>query len=484
MEKYQELRKTYPRFFYRGYEVSEDDRECRLTYHFEIEGLETFAPTWTFPKAQGDENRWSEDGLMREMFFNLGMVELVSYWKITCSPEVVVEAGSLNEAQIRWWKDLYFNGLGEFFYVNRIEEAEPEGFMRIACKGGNASESLQNGIAASGLAESTLTQPATALDIPAQPSTPGVLVPIGGGKDSAVTLELLREAGEPIYAYIINPRGATVHTTEVAGLDADHVVSVKRTLDKNMLELNKKGFLNGHTPFSALVAFSGIIAARMRGLSYIALSNESSANESTVMGSTVNHQYSKSFKFEADFHHYQETYLPGSACYFSMLRPLSEFQIARYFAGKKQYHGIFRSCNAGSKTDSWCGHCPKCLFVYLILSPFLSRQEVRDIFGRDMLEDETMLPVLEQLTGVCQEKPFECVGSRDEINTAIVMTIDNIEAEQEKLPLLLEHYKKLGLYAKYKPMGDRYSDYFDSQNLVPKEWEALVKEKCAQRRTK
>ena len=95
-----------------------------------------------------------------------------------------------------------------------------------------------------------------------------------------------------------------------------------------------------------------------------------------------------------------------------------------------------------------------------------------------------MIPLLEQLTGVFQEKPFECVGSRDEINTAIVMTIDNIEAEQEKLPLLLEHYKKLGLYAKYKPMGDRYSDYFDSQNLVPKEWEALVKEKCAQRRTK
>ena len=64
-----------------------------------------------------------------------------------------------------------------------------------------------------------------------------------------------------------------------------------------MLQLNKEGFLNGHTPFSALVAFSSVIAARMAGLSYIALSNESSANESTVQGSTVNHQYSKSFKF-------------------------------------------------------------------------------------------------------------------------------------------------------------------------------------------
>lgn len=58
-------------------------------------------------------------------------------------------------------------------------------------------------------------------------------------------------------------RGATIHTTESADLDADHVISVHRTLDKRMLQLNKEGFLNGHTPFSALVAFSTVIAARM-----------------------------------------------------------------------------------------------------------------------------------------------------------------------------------------------------------------------------
>ena len=481
MEKYQELREKYPHFFYRGYEVWEDDRECRLTYRFEIEGLADFAPTWSFPKAPGDERQWSQDRLMKEMFFSLGMVELVSYWKITCSPQVIVEAGRLSEEQIRWWKDLYFNGLGELFYVNHIEEAEPDGFMRISCEG---SAGLGERLAVQATSQAKEALEAAFAEKPplSEEARRGVLVPIGGGKDSAVTLELLREAGCSIFAYIINPRGATIHTTEVAGLDSAHVISVKRTLDPTMLELNKKGFLNGHTPFSALVAFSSIIAARMRGLSYIALSNESSANESTVLGSTVNHQYSKSFKFEQDFHRYEQEYLPGSAYYFSMLRPLSEFQIAKYFATKKQYHSIFRSCNAGSKTDSWCGHCPKCLFVYLILSPFLTRQEVRDIFGRDMLEDVSMKPLLEQLTGVCQEKPFECVGSRDEINTAIVLTIDRLESEKEELPLLLAYYKALGLYDRYKPFGDRYSAYFDEQNLVPQVWEELVREKCAQRR--
>lgn len=468
MKQYLSLREQYPRFAYRGYEIEENDSCLKITYRFETLGLSEFAPVWVFPKAEGDCRRWSEDRLMQDMIFSLGMVELISYWKIACPPTVTVEAGRLNQDQIDWWKDLYFNGLGEFFYVNGIKEADPNHFMDIQCAG-------------------QLKAPCTdqykerheECGVETVGKGNGVLVPIGGGKDSAVTLELLRLAGKPVCAYIINPRGATIHTTEVAGLDAAHVISAKRTLDSNMLELNRQGYLNGHTPFSALVAFSGIIAARMHGLTMVALSNESSANESTVQGSTVNHQYSKSFKFEEDFHYYQTTYLKGSAYYFSMLRPLSEFQIARFFAGQKQYHGIFRSCNAGSKTDSWCGHCPKCLFVYLILSPFLKPQEVRDIFGRNMLDDWDMKETLDQLIGIEEEKPFECVGSRDEINTAIVLTIKGLEEAGEALPCLLSYYKTTDLYQIYRTRGDQYSSYYDGNNLVPDDLAGLVRKYCA-----
>ena len=468
MKQYLSLREQYPRFAYRGYEIEENDSCLKITYRFETLGLSEFAPVWVFPKAEGDCRRWSEDRLMQDMIFSLGMVELISYWKIACPPTVTVEAGRLNQDQIDWWKDLYFNGLGEFFYVNGIKEADPNHFMDIQCAG-------------------QLKAPCTdqykerheECGVETVGKGNGVLVPIGGGKDSAVTLELLRLAGKPVCAYIINPRGATIHTTEVAGLDAAHVISAKRTLDSNMLELNCQGYLNGHTPFSALVAFSGIIAARMHGLTMVALSNESSANESTVQGSTVNHQYSKSFKFEEDFHYYQTTYLKGSAYYFSMLRPLSEFQIARFFAGQKQYHGIFRSCNAGSKTDSWCGHCPKCLFVYLILSPFLKPQEVRDIFGRNMLDDWDMKETLDKLIGIEEEKPFECVGSRDEINTAIVLTIKGLEEAGEALPCLLSYYKTTDLYQTFRTRGDQYSTYYDGNNLVPDDLAGLVRKYCA-----
>ena len=455
MERYESLRKEFPRFFYRSYEVEDLGEELHLVFHFEIEGLSKFAPEWRFPKKPGIA--WENDALTRRMAFSLGLVELVSYWKITCSPEVIVEAGSLCEEEIVWWKQLYFDGLGEFFYVNHIENVDPETFMHITSAGeAITGENLE----------------ITGND--------GVLVPIGGGKDSVVTLELLKKAGVPVYGYIINPRGATLHTAEVAGLCGDHLMKVKRTLDARMLELNRQGYLNGHTPFSALVAFSTLLAARLLGLSRIALSNESSANESTVPGTTVNHQYSKSFQFEKDFHEYSEKYLPQSALYFSLLRPLSEFQIAKFFARCTAYHNIFRSCNAGSKTDSWCGHCPKCLFVYVILSPFLEPERLREIFGADMLNDVTMAETLDKLTGILEEKPFECVGSRDEINTALVLAIKKFEDEKKELPLLLARYKETDLYGAYRAAGDTFSSYFDEENLVPGELLSLVRENCVE----
>lgn len=467
-EKYRAFRRDYPEFIYHSYQVEESGEELKVSYDFEIPGLAEFHPVWRFPAGFSALDKEKVNRLL----FSLGMVELVSYWKLTCSPKVIIRAGKLGADQIVWWKKLYFHGLGEFFYVNRIGEARIDRFMEIT------AEKLDQGASAvAGDSE----------EIPNVPKAPKagtkVLVPIGGGKDSAVTLELLKEAGADIWGYVINPRGATIETAKAAGLAEGKVISVSRTLDEAMLDLNRKGFLNGHTPFSALVAFSSLVAAELWGISYIALSNESSANESTIQGSTVNHQYSKSFQFEKDFHGYVKQYLPGSAYYFSMLRPLSEFQIAGYFSGCRAYHGVFRSCNVGSKTDVWCGHCPKCLFVAAILSPFLSQEELTAIWGKNLFEDESLQGTLEQLTGIQEEKPFECVGSRREVNTALFLTVDRLEREGEKggrktLPALLAYYRKTPQYEAARQLGDVFSDYFDEENLVPEPWKSLVRSRC------
>lgn len=459
MFSYIELRKDYPEFIYHGYEIKEEKERISLEYDFEIPGLSSFHPTWEFPKKK--EETFKGNAVFEKLAFSLGMVELVSYWKIACPPKVLVEAGSLTPEQILWWKDLYFNGLGEFYYTNGITENQ-EDFMEIVSVGQeeNGGTSSQCGGPDRELA--------------------GCLVPIGGGKDSAVTLSLLKEEKNSNCCYIINPRGATLKTAERAGYGKDQLLCVKRTLDKNMLELNKQGYLNGHTPFSAIVAFSATIAAYMEGKKYIVLSNESSANESTVEGSTVNHQYSKSFRFEKAFHDYEAKYIASGTYYFSMLRPLSEFQIAGYFAKCREFHDIFRSCNAGSKEDKWCGHCPKCLFVCLILSPFLTREEVIQIFGRDMLDDPDMLEDFRKLTGMEKEKPFECVGSRDEVNAAITLTIRKLEEEKKELPELFRYYVQSGLYHREDRAAESFMRYFDEENLLPGKYLDLVRRECTE----
>ncbi len=457
MFSYTQLRKDYPEFIYHGYQIKEEKERICLEYDFEIPGLSSFHPTWEFPKKDEENRKYADDSTFRNLAFSLGMVELISYWKIACPPKVIVEAGALTAEQILWWKDLYFNGLGEFYYTNGISENQ-EDFMEIVSAGQE--------ISADALSDRRLE---------------GCLVPVGGGKDSAVTLSLLKGEKETNCCYIINPRGATLKTVERAGYGETQMCCVKRTLDKNMLELNKQGYLNGHTPFSAIVAFSATIAAYMEGKKYIVLSNESSANESTVEGSTVNHQYSKSFRFEKAFHDYEAEYIGSGTYYFSMLRPLSEFQIAGYFAKCREFHDIFRSCNAGSKEDKWCGHCPKCLFVCLILSPFLSGEEIIRIFGRDMLNDPDMTEDFRKLTGMEREKPFECVGSRDEVNAAISLTIDRMmgqEKDLKKLPGLFRYYVLNGLYRENDPASGRFFRYFDEENLLPERYLELVRREC------
>lgn len=460
MEKYKKFREAYPRFIYNGYVINEDSEKIDIEYDFEVPGLSSFKPTWSFykksPYSKSFDGKFCDDSKFKEMVYSLGLVELVSYWKIACPPQVVIKCGNLDEKQKAWWKSLYFNGLGEFYYTNGIEENEKD-FMDIVIAD---TEKDVYGV--------ILTDSNSCNSI--NDNLKGCLVPIGGGKDSALTLSILKDEKDTNYCYIINPRGATIETYKAAGYEEDKVITSKRTLDKNMLELNKQGYLNGHTPFSAIVAFSATIAAYINGIKYIVLSNESSANESTVEGSYVNHQYSKSFQFEKDFHEYEKAYIGSGTYYFSLLRPMSEFQIAEHFAKCTEYHDIFRSCNVGSKEDIWCGHCPKCLFVWLILSPFISQKRLTELFGRNMADDSEMEFYFSQLIGMEKEKPFECVGSRDEINAAVSLTIRDFDKGLNKgdtLPYLFEQYKKLGMYDKNIEECEMYFSFFDDEHLIP-----------------
>ena len=101
------------------------------------------------------------------------------------------------------------------------------------------------------------------------------------------------------------------------------------------------------------------------------------------------------------------------------------------------------------------------------------------IFGRNLLDDASLIPLLEKLTGILPEKPFECVGSRDEVNTAVCMTIARMEQEGEKLPALLAHYRSQPVYAQYCSRCNEFEDYFDHHHFLPAEFEQILRRECS-----
>lgn len=417
--KYAELRERYPEFLYEAFHHEWTAEGLRLWFDFRM-GDVVFHPE-ALIEARPFLSRDVPAQVLDRMVFDIGMIELISYWKCACPPTVRVLCGALTDEQTAFWRKLYWNGLGEFFYTNGIAESQ-EGFLQVESE----KWKVESVSAAANL--STLHSPLSA----------SYLVPIGGGKDSVVTLELLRRAGKTIRPLIMNPRGATRECARVAGFPLEEVLVIRRKIDPTLLDLNAKGYLNGHTPFSAMLAFYTRLASVLSGIPNVALSNESSANESTVLGTSVNHQYSKSLEFEDDFRAYSPSFN-----YFSFLRPLSELQIAMLFSRFTAYHDVFRSCNVGSKEDIWCGHCAKCLFAYIILSPFIAPERLNAIFGKSMLDDTTLDLEFRQLLGLAETKPFECVGTVSEVRQALQMAVERWYKENKPKLVQLEKLDKI-----------------------------------------
>lgn len=410
--KFNELREKYKEFIYEKYEYSFDGVNLNIKYFFHIPGLTSFTPELRinreYIKIEYDEE------YLKYLIFQIGLIELISYVKCTCSKNIIIGAGYINEEQINWLKKLYYNGLGEFLYTNGIS-VEQDDLFNITCTKEEVTlpEINYNGV--------------------------GNLICVGGGKDSCVSLEILKHE-ENNSCFIINGKEPSLGTCKVAGYKAEDIIKVERILDREIVRMNEAGLLNGHTPFSSIVAFISYLCAYLMGKKNIILSNESSANQATVIGTNINHQYSKSFEFENDFMDYMNKFIKLGINYFSLLRGLSELNIAKLFSHYKEFHQVFKSCNLGSKNKewNWCCNCPKCLFVYIILSPFLSKDEMIDIFGQDLYEREDLLKYFVEILGYSDTKPFECVGTYEEARYAVSLAIKNYEGE---LPYLLKYYK-------------------------------------------
>lgn len=443
------LRNDYSSFSFDAIHVIESDNVFHVSYEYTLHANTenalserkdiSFVHRLIFPN--NPQKKANPDDLSSAIFY-LGVAEMVNYWKVACPKVIEIKTGFLDDYQKLWFRNIFYNGLGEFMYLNNIVVSEEDFFEFIIPEN---------------------------IDVLAPISTvalsENILLPVGGGKDSIVTYELLQKAfSSQITLFAVNPIKATKRLFKrVKNIHKKDSIEVKRILDPKILECNKQGFLNGHVPFSALLGFTAVLTALLTDKKYILLSNESSANEENIVfeGMKINHQFSKSFEFENNFRTFIHKYIHKEIEYLSFLRPLSEIQIGKIFSHFPENFPIFKSCNVGSKKDVWCNACPKCLFAYIILFPFIPKEQIIQIFGKDLFADESLREYFHALVDKTKVKPFECVGTYAEVNLALQLSLYQYGIDKEKdvtvLPILLQEYVSM---------------YFDNslEKIEPKEY--------------
>jgi hypothetical protein len=424
----------YRQFVYKRYEFDVDTRHLRLYYGYD-DVLE-FCETYHFDFQFVDYSEKALERTIELLFFMAG----VSYYKLYLAPEIVIRAGQIDQAMADFLSKTYSRGLGEFFYVNQLD---PKRVVQFPI---NSSE----------------LPPLSITD------NQGKLIGLGGGKDSLVSVELMRDQPK-VATWSLNHRSQLEPL--VARIELPHFW-ITREWDQQLVTLNQKGALNGHVPFSAILACVGNIVSILSGYRDVMVSNESSASEPNLKykGIDINHQYSKSLEFEKDFQISNKRLFDEGLRYYSFLRPFSELRIAELFAkiGFDKYQGVFSSCNRAYRHSEnvmfWCGECAKCAFVCLILTPFVVPSKLLSIWGgTNLLLESSLDNTYRQLLGIAGDKPLDCVGEVKEARVA--------------MRLASERYPELKKYEFDLPADYNFRAW--SPHAMPTEVFAVLKDKLS-----
>ncbi len=357
-----------------------------------------FTETFTFPVPQAPPPSGARARALDAAVELLHLVAGVSYYKAAVPPRIVVEGDAPPPGVARALERLWTGGLGEFAWENHLPRVGHD----IAIPDG-----------------------------PERPAAPPLglarrsLVPVGGGKDSVVSLATLARAGEDVVAFSVGRKPSADAAARIEGVPILHVA---RQIDPALFALNRAGAYNGHVPITAIVSCAAVVAAVLHDCDSVVMSNERSASAGNVdwpeFGGVVNHQHSKGWDTERDLAAVVRERVAADLAYFSLLRPWSELAIARAFATLPEHHASVMSCNSGftiarEARQGWCGDCPKCRFVFLALAPFAGRDAVTGILGSDLLDDPAQEPGFREILGLDAQKPFECVGEVDEARAAL-----------------------------------------------------------------
>lgn len=416
----------YQKFVYKRYKFTPSSKTLELYYGLD-ETIE-FCETYRFDFEYIEYDFRELDRALQALFFMAG----VSYYKTYIPPEIEVREGSMDGKTAEFLSKTWQRGLGEFYYLNHLDP-HPTITFPVTPSAPYAGASVQK-------------------------QRSGLLIGIGGGKDSLVTVELLRKSMPHMMTWSLNHREQMTPLIERIGLPH---AWVEREWDTKIEELNKQDALNGHVPISAIFACVGAVVAILTGKRDIVVSNEQTANEPTLeyMGAQINHQYSKSQEFERDFQAHLTRFFADSLRYYSTLRPFTELYVGGLFAkfAFEKYKDVFSSCNRAyvraSNQMSWCGECAKCAFVFMILTPFIARESLETLWGgKNLLLDRNLEVTYRQLLGIEGDKPLDCIGEVKESRAAMRLAFETYPELADKYQFdLPADYNYRALYSDEMP---------------------------------
>ncbi|OGZ79767.1 MAG: UDP-N-acetylmuramoylalanine--D-glutamate ligase, partial [Candidatus Staskawiczbacteria bacterium RIFOXYA2_FULL_32_7] len=450
-------------FEFTSYEFKPENGRVIFNYKTEFENKEPILWTETIvlPSALGlldlkDIPKNQLEKILQSLHIILG----ISYYKFYCATNIKLPY-QLNKNESAFWKAIYKNGLGEFFYRNNLN-------LKISSKFAYTNV-IPNLI---GNPESNIQT----LDSRFRENDKnGYLIGVSGGKDSIVGAELLKKSGENITAFYIETNKESELVNNVIKLTELPNLRIKRILDSKVFEKHQ---YNGHIPISAIYAFLGMLTCILYKYDGFVVSNEYSSNfgNTKYKGLEINHQWSKTFEFEKMFSDYIKENISESLLYFSILRPFYEIRIAEMFNKYPKYFQVFSSCNSNFKIKNknknlWCGRCAKCVFTFTILSPFIEKKDLIKIFNKNLYQDKNLLPLFKDVFRFGKIKPFDCVGTFQEAQTALKIAEKNYKTDF----IVRQLSKKSKIYTEvFSTQGESASGgKTQSQNLIPEKFKFL-----------
>lgn len=384
---------SQPIFVFDGYNIT--SKKVAFNYYYKDSNgqeLGHFTESYTLPTDIDDS-----DPTIHYILKIYHLLAGISYYKsLLGDVEIPYQ---LNDSEAEYLNAVYDNGLGEYSFINKLTEPIRP-FTATADAPSQTTVALTNS---------------------------GAILGIGGGKDSIVTAEINKAIKLETTVLSVSSRDHHGQAAAVMAVTGLPQTEIGRYVDvANLTSFNQahQG-MNGHVPLSVLLAWLGTLLAYTTGKRYIMMGNEAAASAGNVEwnGRIVNHQWAKSYEAEILTQSFIHNHISPDLWYVSPIRPYGSLAVLELFVKLGQaYYDDFTSCNQVLRIDPasrpngrWCTRCAKCLSTWLLLTPWLSVEQLTTIFGRNLFDDPSLRPTLLALLGLEGHKPLDCVGTEEEL---------------------------------------------------------------------